>query len=438
MDSVREAMQSKRGMRVKRLLKATAVALPLSFSAVVPQYGAFAQESGLPSAEPQAVAERQRKLSELIVRAIPASRIPEIYAELRYAVRELYLPAMRDMLNDPEAAKLDPEGMRKLALVVPLLDYGVRAAQELDPVSAGFREALVTDIAGLQAKYASDEQIRFMGELLDIAATRKAFNAVYALSRFITGYNQEDVRASREMMTAMGKWKFDSQSNPFLQKDKALPSREKVAKAEAIMTDLMRVSRVDEIVSEVVGFLRNVVLEVDSLKPEEIESVRAGLEQFEFYYNLLKPMAVGAAPSGMAAMMTEEQLRQYHLMILSPVMAKSFNLLHGFVREATSFTKQDIKEFRMLAEKGEAAKESWENNPEVQARMNAEWEALGNKWRERVMGTLSPDTRQGLENAVAAFNAMVAEEAAKKEEDEDGDAVPDLAPIGPLLQPRQL
>jgi hypothetical protein len=424
--------------RVKRFLQAMAVALPLSVGAAIPQSGAFAQGAGLPSAEPQGLAERQRKLTDLIARAIPASRVPEMYAELRYAVRELYLPAMRDMLKDPEAAKLDPDGMRKLALVIPLMDYGVRAAQELDPASAGLREALIADVASLQAKYASDEEIRFMGELLDIAATRKAFNTVYALSRFLTGYNQEDVRSSREMMTAMGKWKFDGQSNPFLQKDKAVPSREKVAKAEAIMTDLMRVSRVDEMVSMIVGFLRNVVLEVDSLKPEEIESVRAGLEQFEFYYNLMKPMAVGAAPSGMAAIMTDEQLRQYHLMILSPVMAKSFNLLHGFVREATSFTKLDIKEFRALAEKGEQAKEKWDDNPETQARMNAEWEALGDKWRERVMSALSPDTRQGLEKAVADFNVMLAEEAAKDAEEEDGDADPDLAPLGPLPKPRQL
>jgi hypothetical protein len=423
---------------VKRFLQAMAVALPLSVGAAIPQSGAFAQGAGLPSAEPQAIAERQRKLTDLIARAIPASRVPEMYAELRYAVRELYLPAMRDMLKDPEAAKLDPDGMRKLALVIPLMDYGVRAAQELDPASAGLREALIADVASLQAKYASDEEIRFMGELLDIVATRKAFNTVYALSRFLTGYNQEDVRSSREMMTAMGKWKFDGQSNPFLQKDKAVPSREKVAKAEAIMTDLMRVSRVDEMVSMIVGFLRNVVLEVDSLKPEEIESVRAGLEQFEFYYNLMKPMAVGAAPSGMAAIMTDEQLRQYHLMILSPVMAKSFNLLHGFVREATSFTKLDIKEFRALAEKGEQAKEKWDDNPETQARMNAEWEALGDKWRERVMSALSPDTRQGLEKAVADFNVMLAEEAAKEAEEEDGDADPDLAPLGPLPKPRQL
>lgn len=420
---------------------ALALALPLSCGAVIPHLGVFAQSPGLPSAEPQAVAERQRKLTELIVRAIPASRVPEIYTELRHAVRELYLPAMRDMLNDPETAKLDPERTRKLAAVVPLMDYGLRAAQELDPIIADLREALIADVVSLQAKYVTDEEIRLLGEFLNITATRKAFNTVYALSRFFTGYNQEDVRSSREMMATMRKWNIDGEANPFLQKDKPLPSREKVAKAEAIMTDLLRISRVDDIVSEIVGFLRNVVLEVDSLKPEEIESVRAGLEQFEFYYNLLKPMAVGAAPSGIAAMMTEEQLREYHLMLQSPVMAKSFNLLHGFVREATSFTKQDIKEFRALAEKGEDAKEKLDENAEAQARMNADWESLGEKWRERVMNALSPDTRQGLEKAIADLNAILDEEAAEKEQGGDSDDEGDnqnLSPLGPLPQPRQL
>jgi hypothetical protein len=429
-----------RGMRVKRFLKALAVALPLSCSAVISHSGAYAQAPGMPSAEPQALAERQRKLAELLARAVPASRIPEMLAELRFAMREMYLPAMRDMLNDPEYAKLDPDGMRKLAVMLPVVEYGLRAADELDPVSAEYRDTVIQDIARLQAKYATDQEIGYLGELLDLTATRKAFNTVYALSRFLTGYNQEDIRSSKDMMASMRKWTFGGgQGSPLLQPGAPVPSREKVTKAEAIMSDLMRVSRIDDMVSEVVGFTRNVVLQVDGLKPEEAEAVRTGLEQFEFYYNLMKPMALGAAPSGLAAVMTEEQLRQYHLVVLSPVIAKSFNLLHAFVREATSFSKQDIKEFRILAEKGESAKAQHEQTPEAQAQMNAEWEALGEKWRAQVMNRLSADTKQGLEKAVTEFNVLIAEEAAKRQEEqgEDGgsDALPDL---GPLLQPRQL
>ena len=113
-------------------------------------------------------------------------------------------------------------------------------------------------------------------------------------------------------------------------------------------------------------------------------------------------------------------------MILSPVMAKSFNLLYTAVREGTSFTKQDIAEFRRLAAKGEAVGEKWQHNPKLQAQMNAEWEALAEKWRQRLENSLSPDTRQGLEAALTTFNALVEDEAKKKkkeaaENDDDDD-----------------
>jgi phage-related protein len=420
---------------MKRFLKALTVGLPLACGAAFSASSlAQAQQQEMPSADPQAIADRKRQIADLVNRAIPASRFPEIYADLRYAVREMYLPTFRDLLNDPKTAEADPESVRKLSAIVPLLEFGTRAAQEFDQASANYREALVEDIASLQAKYLSGDDIRFIGEALDAAATRKAFNAVYAFSRFLTGYDQEDIRSSREMTTWMKGWTVppNAGANPFMPGGQ-VPTREKVAKAEAIISDLMRIARVDEVVSEIIGFMRNVVLEVETLKPEEIAAVRTGVEQFEFYYNLLKPMALAAMPSGLAAMLNDEQLGQYHRMILSPVMAKSFNLLHAFVREATSFSKQDIKEFRLLAEKGEKAKETARLSPEDEARMNAEWEALGGKWRERFMSSLTPETREGLEKATAAFSAMIQEEMAKQNETEEPteelkDGIPSLLP----------
>jgi hypothetical protein len=167
-------------------------------------------------------------------------------------------------------------------------------------------------------------------------------------------------------------------------------------------------------VADIIAFTRNVVLEVDALKPEEAEAVRGGLQQVEFYYNLGKSMAVAVAPSMIAAALTDEQLGKLHLMILSPVMAKSFTLLYTAVRESTSFTKQDIGEFRRLGEKGEVISAKWERGPEVQAKMSAEWDASAAKWRGRLEGALTPETRQGLEASVAVLGALMAEEEAKK------------------------
>jgi hypothetical protein len=415
---------------MKPFLKAIAVALPLSLGALAPGSAAYAQEQAMPSAEPQAVAERKRMLVDILTRALPTSRLPEIYADLRYALGELYLPALRDIVNDPEASKRDPETLAKISALVPVIDYFLRAAKELDPILSASREEIIADIAGHQAQYSSREEIGFLGEVLDTPATRKGFNAAYALSRCVTGYDQQDIRNSQEMSAWLKDWKFDAKANPFAQPDMPPPAPAKVAKAGAVVTDFLRVSRMDDMVSEVVNFLRNVVLQVDALKPEEAEMVRTSLQQFEFYYNLGKSMAVAIAPSGIAAAMTDDQLGKFHLMVLSPVMAKSFNLLYTALREATSFTKQDITEFRQLAAKGEAAGAKWKDNPELQAKMNAEWEELAARWHERLASSLTPETRQGLETALAAFNALVEEEAAKRkkeeagEEDEEEDGLP--------------
>jgi hypothetical protein len=407
---------------VTPFLKAVAVALPLSLAALTSGSAPFAQEQTLPSAEPQAVAERQRMLTEIIARALTASRLPEIYADLRYALGELYLPALRDMLSDPNAAERDPEALAKITAIVPVLDFSLRAARELDPVLSTVRDEMIADIAAHQAKYSSAEEIRLAAEFLDTPATRKGFNAFYAFTRFLTAYDQNDIRASREMSAWMKDWKFDANANPFAQPNLPPPPPGKVAKAGAVVTDFLRVSRVDDMVADVVNFMRNVVLEVDALKPEEADMVRTGLQQFEFYYNLGKSMAMAMAPSGLAAVMSDDQLSKFHLMLLSPVTTKSANLLYSAVREATSFTKQDITEFRQLAAKAEAAGEKWQDNPELQTKMNAEWEALAGKWRERLSASLTPETRQGLETSIAAFNALLEEEAKRRKEEGDDDA----------------
>lgn len=406
---------------MKPFLKAVAVVLPLSLAALTSGSAPHAQEQALPSAEPQAVAERQRILAEIIARALPASRLPEIYADLRYALGELYLPALREMLSDPETAESDPETLARITAVVPVIDYALRAASELDPVLSASRAEMIADIAAHQAKYSTADEIRLMGEFLDTPATRKGFNAIYAFSRFITAYDQNDIRASKEMSAWMKDWKFDAKANPFAQPNMPPPPPGKVAKAGAVVTDFLRVSRVDDMVADIVNFMRNVVLEVDALKPEEADMVRAGLQQFEFYYNLGKSMAMAIAPSGLAAVMSDDQLGKFHLMLLSPVTAKSFNLLYSALREATSFTKQDITEFRQLAAKAEAAGEKWQDNPELQTKMNADWGALADKWRARLEAGLSPETRQGLETSVATFNALLEEEAKRKKEESGED-----------------
>jgi hypothetical protein len=47
--------------------------------------------------------------------------------------------------------------------------------------------------------------------------------------------------------------------------------------------------------------------------------------------------------------------------------------------------------------------------------MDAEWQALAGKWGDRLMNSLSPDTRAALETALANFTALIEEERGNNE-----------------------
>jgi hypothetical protein len=58
------------------------------------------------------------------------------------------------------------------------------------------------------------------------------------------------------------------------------PPRERVAKAQAIVTDFMRISRIDDMVGEITRFSREVVLNVETLEEAQRTEVREGIEKF--------------------------------------------------------------------------------------------------------------------------------------------------------------
>jgi hypothetical protein len=371
---------------------------------------AFAQQPE-EQGESQAAAAKERRLAALIEETIYAARVPEIYADLRYTLRELYLPYFKDFLKRKNGPDPDPEVAERIAALVPAIEYSLKAADELDPVLKENREAMIGDAAALLAKYMTPEEVRLTGEMLRTPAARKGFNILYAVSRLITGYSREDIRSSQKMSEWMRGLHFDLDNTPFADKDPPPPPRERVEKAEAIVSDFIRISRIDDMVGDVVRFTNDVLLKVDTLNDEERDQIRTGIQQFEFLYNLGKSMSVAVAPSALASALNDEQLDQFHLMILSPVMAKGFGLLYNVVREATAFTVQDIREFRALAEQADAQRS--EIGPGAKALMEAEWEALAETWRLRLWNRLSPETREGLERSFARLEAL-AKDAQRK------------------------
>jgi hypothetical protein len=357
--------------------------------------------------EVPALSAKEKRLVSLLEETFHASRTPQMYADLRYAFGQLYLPVMKQKLaeSNPQA---DAEALEGLRLAVPFVEASLRAAEELEPALEEYRSAMFADVAALLARHMSEEEIAMAERMLRTPAARKSFNVVYAFSRLMTGYSSEDIRESQQLSDWMTELKFNFSQNPLADKDAPPPPRERVSKAEALVTDFLRISRIDDMVADIVRFVRDVALQAEALKNEERESIQVGLQQFEFFYNLGKSMAVAVAPSGLASALNDEQLGKLHLLILSPVMSKTFGLLHNVVREATSYTKQDISEFRALADEAEKLKA--DDSPEKQAQMEREWQQLVETWSERLRSRLSPETRAALESALADLQAKIDEE----------------------------
>lgn len=398
-------------MLIKHRVGAVLCASLCLFSLVAPKAPGIAQEK--PStAQIEKSTASQDDLIIVLENGFRASRFAEIYADLRRVIREFYLPSIKNALHAVDKAKFDPETRQAFTLLVPLLEYSLKAAEELDPVLEDNRDAMIRDVAALFSKHMSKKDIQLLGEMLQTPAMRKGFNAFFAFSRIMTGYTREDLKAWQESTAWMKDLELDLKNNPFTEQDRPPPPRERVEKAEAIVSDFMRISRVDDMVAEIVRFNKEVVLQIETLTDSERDEIRTGVEQLEFFYNLGKGMAVAVAPSALASTFDDEQLGKLHLIILSPVISKSFGLLYGFVREATSFTKLDLNEFHALAQ--DAEKFSAKRGQQDDQAFAADRKRLAEKWQEIFSNALTPETKAGLEQAFAEFLAFDAERKKRK------------------------
>ena len=407
---------------MRQFIRALAIALPVAVGAFVP----LTVVGGAAYAQTENAGEKERRLGELIGKALPASRLPEIYADLRRVLRDAYLPSMRDAAKGDTAGKpqFDAEMTQYIGKVISLLHYGLRASDEAGPFLNQNRDEIVVDIARLQAQYLSPAEIQALGELLDMPAMRKIFNAVYAATRLVTDYSYQELRSYYDMTAWFRELNITAENNPFTKPDARAPSPELVSKAQAIITDFLRVSRMDEMVTKVTRFMKEVQLQTDLIPQEQREGIQAGLDQFEFFYNLQKSMMLAVGPSALAAIMNREQLEKLHLLVLAPVTAKSFRLVDEMVREATSFTTDDIaaaQKFKVDAEQKGLFKE---RGAEDKARLEAAAKALGESWFERIKGSLTPETREGLERSIREMEEIAGKERAIEDNDVEDTPAP--------------
>ena len=402
---------------MREYIKALAIALPVALGFLVP----LSAIGGPAYAQTEDTREKERQLREMISEALPASRLPEIYADVRRVMREAYLPSMRDAAKGDTAGKpeFDAEMMQHIGKIISLLHYTLRAGDEAEPFLNQHRDEIIADIARLQAQYLTLAEVQALSELLDLPAMRKAFNTVYAATRLVTDYSYQELRSYYQMTAWFRELNISVENNPFTKPDARAPSPELVSKAQGVINDFLRVSRIDEMVAKITRFIKDVPLQSDLMPEVQREEIRAGLEKFEFFYNLQKSMMLAVGPSALAAVMNRDQLEKLHLLVLAPVTGKSFRLIDEIVREATSFSKEDIAAVQKFADDAKQKGLFKERGAEDKARMEAAAKALADSWGERIKSSLTPETREGLDRSIQAMEEIGGKAREKAIEDED-------------------
>jgi hypothetical protein len=122
--------------------------------------------------------------------------------------------------------------------------------------------------------------------------------------------------------------------------------------------------------------------------------------------------------------MNREQLDKLHLLVLAPVTAKSFGLLDEIVRGFTSFSKEDIASLQKFSDDAKKKGLFKERSAEDKARVEAEMKALGETWMERIKGSLTPETRAGLEQSFKDMEALSKEKGGSEDDGVDGTTAP--------------
>jgi hypothetical protein len=357
-----------------------------------------------PQAQTPVNPEVKLSAQNLIEKGLQLTHAAEIFADLRRTLAEVYIPVMRELVQGgyPGAPEADAATAAQLAKMLTFMDYLRKGGDELDVALSENRSAMISDAAGQMAKTLNLSEISDVQRMFELPAVRKSLDAFYAISKLVTGFTYEDSRTFAEFSAWANSLKLDlpqavagTLGNP-----KTVPSAKKVMKAQALMDDLLKLSHLDEMVSQVQRFAKEVYVETAPMSDEDREEMRGKIIQFEFMYNMQKAVVIGVAPSAVAAALSDEQLATLHGYLLSPAFAKAFDLLRNAVRAVTAYTKEDILQVRAAVEDLDRKAKLGERSAEEREQMQQEWQALIDKWTETLKNSISPETRRGFDQSL--------------------------------------
>jgi hypothetical protein len=383
--------------------------LKMRFSSIVPVLAIAAAAAFAPSAvagEPQptqSTAEREMTgaARDLIEDALRSSHAAQIFDDLRRTLSSVYIPVVRDIIHGtmPGVPAPGPKAASAMAKVLTMLDYLRKAGDELDAALSEHRQAMISDAAAEIAKTARPEEIENARGAFNLPAVRKGLDAFYAMTRLATGFSYEDSRTFSAFSAWVSLQNLDFAALPAPRPD-AVPSKQKIAKAQALVNEILSISHVDEMAADVKRFVREVYAETAPMSEEEREELRGRADQYEFLYNTQKSVTLAAAPPAIAAALSESQLEAIRVFVRSAAVIKASDVFRDAVKSVTAFTKNDILEARNAFEKLEKDASAIERSPEERDRAKAEWDALADKWTAILENGISPETRSGLEKSI--------------------------------------
>jgi hypothetical protein len=364
-----------------------ALGMLVAVCSMAPKTAAFAQAVAPPM---EAAAPERLASSQALVRdTLRTTRILDIYQDVRVLLSDVVTPILEREASAaaPQVGNFTPERMATAAKLLDLTKALRQAASAFDSLLAQNLDPMQDEAAALLAAQLKPEQLQDFRNLVSLPAVQKGFDAVYALSRIFTGYSFEDTQTFYDLQQWAQTVNPDAFASPFgeLAERKAPPSDEKVNRANALVKDLIRISRVEDMIGAGVKFIREVYAEVAPLSDEERRETLEQVDQFAFAFGFQKTIAMAAAPALVASALTDEQLATAHDFVRSPAIAKFFGLHFDLVQAVTAYTKEDIvtaqETFAAVEQRYTASKP----DESEQDRRDAQWQSFGDKWM-RIFG----------------------------------------------------
>jgi hypothetical protein len=278
------------------------------------------------------------------------------------------------------------------AKMLTFLTYLDRASDEFERAMAANSDAMIEDAAGIMAQYHTDEQIRDLEQLASLDATRKAFQTLYTASRLMTGFSLEDSRAfaalnawARQLSLGATPFAMPSPNSP-----SGVPSVARMAKAQTLITDALRISRIEEMTMKVISFLRDVYIPSAGMTPDEKKSALDKIQEFELSYSIKKGIGFALAPVLLASYLDDGQIDVLSEFVKTPAFTKFFSLNFDVVQSGTSFTPDDIKDASSLLRR---------INPSGNNETDMAWRKYYDRWSKIVYESIAPEIRAGLEKS---------------------------------------